>query len=274
MTFQLVPTFLVFATFFTGLVWAVDALLLAPRRRKISDAPVSSETIAQAAQLPKESLLVEYSRSFFPVLLLVLVIRSFLAEPFRIPSGSMMPTLLVGDFVLVNKFSYGLRLPVLNQKVVELGKPQRGDVVVFRYPPNPQVDYIKRVIGLPGDRVSYRNKTLTVNGQVVPTEKSGTFYGDGGNAGMTGAAIRRETLGAAEHDILLLQGAQSREVDFVVPEGEYFVMGDNRDNSKDSRYWGTVPDRNLVGKAFMIWMNWDSDASSYIAWSRIGTIIH
>jgi signal peptidase I len=185
-----------------------------------------------------------------------------------------MPTLLVGDFILVNKFAYGIRLPVINTKIIDLGAPKRGDIIVFRYPEDPSVDYIKRVVGVPGDHITYHNKVLTINGQVVPEQYIGTYEGDGGGAGMTGASLRKEGLDHVQHDILIMPERESREVDFVVPAGQYFVMGDNRDNSRDSRYWGTVPDKNLVGKAFMIWMNWDGDATSSISWNRIGTIVH
>lgn len=256
------PTFLVLATLITGLIWAGYALM---NRGK--------QPAAEGAAM-EEPLLVEYSRSFFPIILLVLVIRSFIAEPFRIPSGSMMPTLLVGDFILVNKFSYGLRLPVLNTKVLDLGSPKTGDVVVFKYPEDPRVDYIKRVVGVPGDRVEYRNKVLYINGKEIPQQLHGVYMGEGGGAGMTGASKRLETLGGVTHEILVASDRNNDDFEYIVAEGEYFVMGDNRDNSRDSRYWGTVPDHNLVGKAFMIWMNWDWDASSAISWKRIGTMVH
>jgi signal peptidase I len=215
---------------------------------------------------------VEYAKSFFPVILAVLLLRSFLVEPFRIPSGSMMPTLLVGDFILVNKYAYGIRLPVLNTKVLDLGSPERGDVVVFRFPKDPQVDYIKRVVGVPGDHVAYQDKTLYVNGEKIPQIPAGSYVGTGSGLSMSGADRRREALGAVEHDILVASRAPGVSADVVVPEGHYFVMGDNRDNSNDSRYWGFVPDENLVGRAFMIWMNWDSAAGG-VAWNRIGDSI-
>ncbi len=256
------PTFLVLATLITGLIWGGYAFV----NRK--------QSAKEGAAEKEEPLLVEYSRSFFPIILLVLLIRSFLAEPFRIPSGSMMPTLLVGDFILVNKFSYGLRLPVLNTKVLDLGSPKTGDVVVFKYPEDPRVDYIKRVVGVPGDHVEYRNKVLYINGQEVAQQLNGVYVGEGGGAAMTSASRHLENLGGVTHEILTESGKPARDFEYFVREGEYFVMGDNRDNSLDSRYWGTVPDRNLVGKAFMIWMNWDWDASSVIAWQRIGTTVH
>lgn len=267
------PAVLVLATFVTGLVWAFDAVALAPKRRaKLAElqsggAPVSESAVEAAS---KEPLLVEYSRSFFPIILAVLVIRSFVVEPFRIPSGSMMPTLEVGDFILVNKFSYGIRLPVINEKVIALGEPQRGDIVVFRYPENPSIDYIKRVVGVPGDRVAYRDKVLYINGMVAEQKRLGVYQGSGGGAVMTGANHLVENLAGVTHDILVMPGRPDRDFQFTVPEKEYFVMGDNRDNSRDSRYWGTVPDKNLVGKAFFIWMNWDWDADGYVSWDRIG----
>lgn len=270
------PALLVLATLTTGLIWALDAVLWAPKRKQQAAALVAGGGTLDSDQIEaalKEPTLVEYAKSFFPVILAVLLLRSFLVEPFRIPSGSMMPTLLVGDFILVNKYAYGIRLPVLNRKVVELGKPQRGDVVVFRFPKDPRVDYIKRVVGVPGDHVVYRNKTLLINGEQVAQIPQGTYIGIGSGLSMSGAELRREALGDVKHDILVVPRIGGVETDKVVPEGHYFVMGDNRDNSNDSRYWGFVPDENLVGRAFMIWMNWDSAASG-IGWERIGDTIN
>ncbi len=245
----------------TGLIWLVDALFFARRRR---------ERLGEQARQP---LVVEYARSFFPVIFIVLLIRSFLAEPFRIPSSSMMPTLLIGDFILVSKFSYGLKLPVLDTKVVPIGEPERGDVVVFRYPRNPSQDYIKRIVGLPGDEVVYRNKRLFINGEEIATSDDGRYVGVGRGRDMTGAVVRTESLGEAEHQILqrpqVFMGGLG-EGAWRVPEGHYFVMGDNRDNSEDSRFWGFVPEKNLVGRAFLIWMNWDGG----IDVGRLGTVIH
>jgi signal peptidase I len=201
------------------------------------------------------------------------VLRSFVAEPFRIPSGSMMPTLLVGDFILVNKFAYGLRLPVLDTKIVAIGEPQRGDVVVFRYPEDPSVDYIKRVVGVPGDRVAYRNKILYINGQAMAQTPIGSYVGVGSGVSSSGADLREEDLVGVRHRILVRPGANGVEGEMVIPEGHYFMMGDNRDNSKDSRYFGPVPEGNLVGKAFMIWMNWDGAAGG-VDWKRLGETIH
>jgi len=266
------PTLLVAATFFTGVAWATDALVLAPRRarkaRQLERQGVSPDSREVAAAL-KEPAWIEYCKSFFPVILAVLLLRSFLIEPFRIPSGSMMPTLLVGDFILVNKFDYGIRLPVLNKKIIDIGEPSRGDVVVFRYPKDPSVDYIKRVVGLPGDRIGYYNKILHINGKPIAQVPAGVFVGKGSGVSMSGAGERQEQLGDVQHQILVMPRTPGLEGEFVVPENEYFVMGDNRDNSNDSRYWGTVPEENLVGKAFRIWMNWDS-ANGGIEWERIG----
>jgi len=262
------PLILVASTFITGLIWAMDLVLWAPKRKRAA-AAIGSTDPGQVQQVLKESTLVEYAKSFFPVILAVLLLRSFLIEPFRIPSGSMMPTLLVGDFILVNKYAYGIRLPVLNEKVYPVGAPQRGDVVVFRYPRNPGVDYIKRVVGVPGDHIVYRDKTLFINGKKIPQIPAGTFIGKGSGLSMSGAEIRQEALGKVEHDILMMPRMRGVGADVVVPEGHYFVMGDNRDNSNDSRYWGFVPDKNLVGKAFMVWMNWDAAAGG-VGWDRIG----
>ncbi|OAI13712.1 S26 family signal peptidase [Methylomonas koyamae] len=250
--------FLVAATFVTGIVWGGYSLYL-----KRAGLPYPTE---------KEPVLVEYARSFFPVVLIVLLLRSFLFEPFRIPSGSMMPTLLVGDFILVNKFNYGIRLPVLNTKIVEVGEPKRGDIVVFRYPKQPEVDYIKRVIGLPGDRIAYFDKKLYVNGTPIKQVSLGRYQGVGQGANMTGAERLEEDLAGVQHSILVAPGASSVEDVFVVPPGHYFMMGDNRDNSNDSRYWGYVPEANLVGRAFFIWMNWDWQNSG-IDFSRLGTVL-
>ncbi|GAB4360015.1 MAG: signal peptidase I [Methylohalobius sp. ZOD2] len=220
----------------------------------------------------KEPLVVEYAHSFFPILLIVLVLRSFVVEPFRIPSGSMMSTLLVGDFILVNKFVYGIRLPVIHTKVIEVSEPERGDIVVFRYPNNPSVDYIKRVIGLPGDHIAYYNKKLYVNGEPVPLKSLGTYVGVGQNQRYNGAMMYQEKLGEAQHQILVMPGQSSVEGEYVVPQGHYFVMGDNRDNSNDSRYWGPVPEKNLVGEAFFIWMHWEPSNPGVI-FDRIGTVL-
>jgi len=250
---------LVILTLITGILWALDRWLWEPKRRRATPA---------GQEVPPASALVDFGRSLFPVILLVLVLRSFIAEPFRIPSGSMMPTLLTGDFILVNKFSYGLRLPVTNQKILAIDEPKRGDVVVFHFPPNPSLDFIKRIIGLPGDVVTYYNKRLYINGEPVPTEFEGPYQGSQADRSLEMYQFK-ENLGPVEHKILLADGLMSPNRRYTVPDGHYFVMGDNRDNSDDSRRWGFVPERNLVGKAFIIWMNWDSEVM-HPQWSRIG----
>lgn len=255
----------------TGGIWLLDALLL--KRARDKDA--------------KEPLLVEYAKSFFPVILIVFALRSFLVEPFKIPSGSMMPTLLIGDFILVNKYTYGIRLPVINRKIVQLNNPERGDVMVFRYPTDPSLDYIKRVVGVPGDVVEYRDKKLSINGTPVSTESASTFSYVGSGLNYITAMVYNEKLNAAGYTMMTEPGKPSvfpaQVMDFPyrqncsyqaegegfvckVPAGHYFMMGDNRDASNDSRYWGFVPDKHIVGKAFFIWMNFDD-------FGRIGTKI-
>jgi signal peptidase I len=263
----------------TGLIWAVDAAFFAPRRRLPETEGGDSDPgngMQADGGLKTESTyrtpkVVEYARSFFPIFLIVLVLRSFVAEPFRIPSGSMMPTLLIGDFILVNKYGYGIRLPIIDTKIVDLGYPKRGDVIVFRSPENPATPFIKRVVGLPGDRIAYYNKTLYVNGEAAEQETLGTFSATGSGTSMSGASLRRENLDGHLHELLVQPGSPTMEGKLVVPEGNYFVLGDNRDNSRDSRFWGTVPDELLIGRAFMIWMSWDWGHG--IKWSRIGDSI-
>jgi len=266
------PTIMVLLVVVSGAIWIIDAVLFAPRRRlAIAETAQAGEGRAGEAT-PQPPAIVEYARSFFPVFLLVLVLRSFVAEPFRIPSNSMMPTLLTGDFILVNKFTYGLRAPVLNNEFLDLGEPERGDVIVFRYPRDPTTPFIKRVVGVPGDRIAYYNKYLYINGERTEQIPMGPYTGTGSGVGMTGAGLRLEKLGGDEHYILVQEGASGIEVKTqVIPEGHYFVLGDNRDNSRDSRYWGTVPEELLIGKAFTIWMSWDWGHG--INWQRIGTSI-
>ena len=269
-------------TVVTGVIWGLDLLLLAPRR-------------AAAAREPGT---VDYARSFFPVALVVLLLRSFIFEPFRIPSDSMMPTLLDGDFIIVNKYDYGLRLPVINRKIVAVGEPQRGDVVVFRWPVDPSVNFIKRLVGLPGDHVEVRDNHITVNGKPV-LDVDGGKYTDGCYLNFT---LARERLGNHDHTAIfcpvaidrqpLLQGCNRSNVRglvcgeddapgerrvplFVgdVPAGQYLMMGDNRDNSDDGRSWGFVPEQNLVGKATRIWFNWDPHRAGGPIWKRVGTAI-
>ena len=252
--------FLLIATVVTGIIWGGYLLYLKKQGETFSE--------------DNEPWLVEYARSFFPVLFIVLILRSFIAEPFRIPSGSMMPTLLVGDFILVNKFTYGIRLPAFNTKIIPINNPQRGDIVVFRYPKEPSVNYIKRVIGLPGDKITYVDKKLTVNDKPAEQTYLAAYQGIGQGTEMDGAQHLNENLLDIKHDILIREGAPTVEFTYVVPQGQYFVMGDNRDNSNDSRYWGTVPEANLVGRAFFIWMSWDMQSPSLIGFGRIGTILN
>ena len=256
MNFALV---LFIALLVTGAIWLIDSLLFAPKR-------------APDAKLP---WLVDYSKSFFPVILVVFLLRSFLVEPFKIPSGSMLPTLEIGDFILVNKYEYGIRLPILNRKVIELGSPQRGDVMVFRFPKDPGLDYIKRVVGVPGDVVEYRDKRLIINGQEVALEEAGKYGYVASGLNYIEANVYRETLGERTHlamvqadmpavllhqvdnDFPQRENCAYNEQGFrcQVPKDHYFTLGDNRDASNDSRYWGFVPDENIVGRAFMIWWN-------------------
>ena len=271
-------TIMVVATIITGVVWAIDIKVWKPKREetaadleKTYQGGDKEEVVEQAR---KEPILVEYARSFFPVILIVLILRSFLVEPFRIPSGSMIPTLKVGDFILVNKFSYGIRLPVLDAKVIGIGEPERGDVVVFRFPKDPSIDYIKRVIGLPGDRIAYRNKSVYINGERVPVNKLGPYTETKDGLPIPGANRMNEQISKeVNHEILIESMRPAFNGEWIVPENHYFVMGDNRDNSNDSRFWGFVPEKNLVGEAFMIWMNWNFEDGG-IEWSRIGNSIN
>ena len=228
-------------------------------------------------------IIIEYARAFFPVILVVFVLRSFIVEPFRIPSGSMLPSLYIGDFILVSKFSYGIRLPLINQKVFSIGTPKRGEVLVFRYPHDEKTNYIKRVVGLPGDIVDYKNKRLRINGNVVDLQKSNREDKEQGTQSNEQVRVHIERLGKSSHGILLDTSLGSRDYTrIIVPPGKFFVMGDNRDHSNDSRFWGFVPEENIVGRAFFVWFSWDSNKNDhfwndYIGgganWPRIGTTI-
>ena len=257
---------LVVLTGISGLIWLIDYVILEPKRKKHNRTANETEKL-------KQSFIVEQAKSFFPIFLIVLVLRSFIFEPFRIPSGSMMPTLLIGDFILVNKYDYGLRLPVTHNKFIENNTPRRGDVVVFRYPENPKIPYIKRIIGLPGDKITYYNKTLYINDILAKQSTSGPYPAFGAGLTMLGSLLVSEDLGTIKYEILIDPDRDSFEFVTIVPDTHYFVLGDNRDNSKDSRYWGFVPEENLVGRAFMIWMNWDSKSKSVVNYKRIGKLI-
>jgi len=285
MNFALILFLLLVASF---VMWLADVLWLKKRRVAAAGAALAefdarnatragldakalaAERSAMAARLTQRPWYLEYTASFFPVILIVFVLRSFLFEPFRIPSGSMIPTLQIGDLILVNKYQYGIRLPVIHTRIVELGSPQRGDVMVFRFPHNPSQDYIKRVVGLPGDRVEYADRRLSINGQQVALQALPRYFEEDR---VQYYSQFLEKLGAVEHRIILSEGRgvppmpafahthpqacqySAAGVACTVPAGHYFVMGDNRDNSEDSRFWGFVPDRNIVGRAFFIWMN-------------------
>ncbi|MDW2981525.1 MAG: signal peptidase I [Rhodanobacter sp.] len=282
-----------------GVVWGLDRLFLYKQRKARLDA---------AGEEYRDPMPVDWSRSLFPVVLVVLLLRSFVAEPFRIPSGSMMPTLDVGDFILVNKFAYGLRMPAFNNKLVDLGEPQRGDVVVFRFPgylcrdggklvrsgdmscsdphaPVPAQNWIKRVIGLPGDSIEVHGAELWVNGQRVATDEIGPYVGNPRRSVdqlmlNMGATVWTEHLGKVDHMVARMpayttpNSIPNDRVPSKVPPGCYLVMGDNRYDSLDSRWWGCMPEQNLAGKAFLIWMSWKGWGTGGVDFSRIGTVIH
>jgi signal peptidase I len=216
----------------------------------------------------KCSAIVEYARSFFPMLLLVWAIRSFLIQPYKVPTGSLEPTILPGDFIVVNQFAYGIKLPVLNKKIINIGEPKRGDLALFRSPTEP-ILLIKRVIGLPGDHVVYKNKILTINDEIMPQKFLGMSLDVEGGFSIP-VQVYSEQLGSLTHEIFVKNGRHEWEdVDVVVPANSYFMMGDNRDSSHDSRYWGFAPEKDLIGRAFGIWMSWDSENTN-VRWQRIG----
>ena len=237
-----------------GSIYALDLVFWEKKRSKTQ-------------KMPK---IIEYARSFFPVFVVVLLLRSFLIEPFRIPSGSLEPTLLIGDFLAVNKFIYGIRLPVLEKKIINIKHPKTADIVVFRWPPDPSYDYIKRVIGVPGDHITYHNKILTINGKIA-TQKFVRYTTDPSSE--QPVTLYRETLNGIEHDIFVRADMPAVDFDVTVPADHYFMMGDNRDDSADSRYWGFVGDEYIRGKALLIWMSWDSKIDM-VRWSRLGQLIN
>jgi signal peptidase I len=252
---------LFYATVITGIVSLFDVIFLAPGRKRKKP----------TAEMP---VVIDYARAFFPVLLIVFILRSFLFEPFRIPSGSLEPTLLMGDFILVNKFDYGVRLPVVHKKVYENSHPERGDIIVFRWPPNPSYDFIKRVVGVPGDHISYINKELYLNGKKVPQTFLQKSMAQDEMGGESSVDEMLEDLGGVKHYIFVNPDKSSHDYkDIIVPQGMYFVMGDNRDDSADSRYWGFVPDKNIVGKAMLVWMSWGG-LHHGVRWDRVGKMIH
>lgn len=264
------PLILVIGSAVTGIIWLLDKVLFEHKRKAdYSDNAKQAVEKKSSQGEYKEPVFVEISKFLFPVFIVVLVLRSFIVEPFRIPSGSMIPTLEIGDFILVNKFTYGLRLPISNTKIVSFNTPERGDVAVFRYPVDKRIDYIKRVIGLPGDEISYHNKRLYINGDQIEVKEMARLF-----VANNEVVEYQEKLDTIHHKIRLTTGYNHRgDETFLVPEGHYFVMGDNRDNSSDSRVWGFVPEENLVGKAFVIWMNMSFEPLDWPKWDRIGTII-
>jgi signal peptidase I len=250
------------AMLLAGLIMYWDRVIGRPRRIRQSESGVT-------LRMP---LVVEYSRAFFPVILAVFLLRAFIVEPFRIPSGSMLPSLFIGDFILVSKSSYGIKLPILKTQIVPLGNPERGDVMVFRFPRDPKTNFIKRVIGTPGDVVSYHNKRLSINGEPLPLESVELL--DWPTEDQDGRVKTfLEQVDTSAHTILIDTLRSSSSMRVKVPQGHYFVMGDNRDHSNDSRYWGFVPKEFVVGKAFFIWFSWDSAGGGGVNWGRIGNLI-
>ncbi len=254
--------YLTLAVIVTGLIALLDSLFWTKKRRQSGKKP---------------SILVEYARAFFPVLLLVLLIRSFLVQPYRVPTSSMVPTILPGDFIAVKQYEYGLRLPVLNKKIISIHEPRHGDVVLFRFPPNPSLTYVKRIVGVPGDHVEYRNKILYINGKEMQQKLlEETHYID--ENGIYFVVNRlEENLDGVKHQIFVQpSGGETQDYDVIVPPNHYFAMGDNRDNSGDSRIWGFVPEENLIGQAFWAFMSWNVivDWPDKIRWERIGLSIH
>jgi len=271
------------ATVITGVIWLIDSLFFKKKRLALNSVGGAIEAESNTNNAARDPVLVEMAKSFFPVILIVFFLRSFLYEPFKIPSGSMVPTLLIGDFILVNKYTYGIRIPVINKKIIEVGAPKRSDVMVFRYPEDKTKDFIKRVVGIPGDMITYQNKRLTVNGVAVETKENGSYTDTDGGVRFFEMFI--EKLGDKPHAMMVdpnwpaMNLGQVREFPMKsnctyndtgltckVPDGHYFMMGDSRDNSDDGRFWGFVPEANIVGKAVLVWMNFGS-------MKRVGTTI-
>lgn len=249
-----VPFILTALVLISGLITLIDALFFAKKRK---------------SDQARKPWIIEHAHSFFPMLLLVWTVRSFIIQPYRVPTGSLEPTILPGDFIVVNQFAYGLRLPVLNIKLWHLGMPKRGDIALFRYPNDPSVIYVKRVVGLPGDHIVYHDKVLTINNKIIPQEFVGIDL-DTENGFSVPVKVFTEDLDGIKHRIFIKPNYEdSMDVNVIVPENNYFMMGDNRDSSADSRSWGFMPEENLIGKAFGIWMNFDT-GSFNIKWERIG----
>lgn len=252
------PLILVILTFLSGVIWLVDSRFFKVKRE---------------AAHRKEPWYVDYARSLFPVFLIVLIIRSFIFQPYRVPTGSLEPTIMPNDFIVVNQFAYGLRLPVLNTKIFSIGEPKTGDIAVFRYPVNHAYNYIKRVIGTPGDHVVYKNKRLIINGKTISQKLLGNRPDVEPN-GDINSSLYEENLNGIKHQILVhrVGTGENNSFDIVVPKEMYFMMGDNRDNSGDSRFWGFVPEKDLIGKGEMIWLSWDSETHR-IRWHRMGRFL-
>jgi signal peptidase I len=252
--------FLTMLVLLSGIIGLIDILFFARKRR---------------AKNGKQPIIVEYARSFFPLLLIVWLIRSFVVQPYRVPTGSLAPTILPGDFIAVNQFSYGIKLPVLNYKIVNVGEPARGDIALFRWPENPAVIFVKRVVGLPGDHVVYRNKILTINGAIADQNLIGKSLDiePPTDIPIMVAEKMENLMGVKHHIFIHEEGGKTGGFDVVIPKGFYFMMGDNRDDSDDSRDWGFLPEENLIGKAFVVWFSWDS-VNNTIRWKRIGTVLH
>jgi signal peptidase I len=254
--FPLILTALVLVT---GLICLIDALFFAKKRSESGE---------------KKSILIEYARSFFPVLLIVWVVRSFIVQPYRVPTGSLEPTIMPGDFIIVKQYAYGLRFPVTNTKMMATGEPKRGDIILF-WPPDHSDVFVKRLVGLPGDHIVYKNKTLSINGKEMPQTSIEKTYDTLEDGRKVPVEKKQEDLMGIKHDIYLQMNNSNNQndVDVTVPAGHYFMMGDNRDDSADSRVWGFVPDKDLIGQAFGVWMSWDNEHAR-IRWDRIGKALH